>query len=92
MHPSKCFKLTCSPVVLIRSLIEKHKDNQSGIQATLWINLASFFIRMGEFGMARDIFEEALDIESLGGVNTVRDLSVVFNAYVKFESQLLDIE
>jgi len=49
-------------------------------------------MRLGEFGMARDIFEEALDTQSMGGVKTVRDFGLVFNAYLKFENQLLDIE
>lgn len=50
--------------------------------------MAEFFIRQGQFGVARDIFEEAIDIESVG-VNTVRDLAIVFNAYIRFERQII---
>lgn len=58
----------------------------------LWVYLAEFFIRLGQFGTARDVFEEAIDSQAAGSVKTVRDFGVVFNAYIRFEKQLLDIE
>jgi len=40
------------------------------------------------FGKARDIFEEAVS----AGVTTARDFGVVFNAYMKFEEQMIEAE
>ncbi len=42
------------------------------------------FIRLGFFEKARDVYEEALD-----AVSTVRDFSLVFDAYSKFVEQLV---
>lgn len=50
----------------------------------LWCRLADYYIRLGQFEKARDIFEEAI-----ATVTTVRDFSVVFDAYVKVEESIL---
>ena len=84
--PEQCQKLKKSPVGIIRSMITSGQyQDDLGL---LWTYLAEFFIRQGQFGVARDIFEEAIDIESLG-VNTVRDLAIVFNSYIRFERQII---
>ena len=38
-------------------------------------------MRLGDFEMALEIFEEALETR-INGVRTVRDFTIVFNAYV----------
>lgn len=50
----------------------------------LWTYLAEFFVRLGQFGVARDVFEEGLQIE-VNGVKTVKDFTILFNSYLKFE-------
>jgi len=55
----------------------------------LWICLADYFVRQGFFGRAREVFEEALSSE---GVTTARDFGIVFNAYMKFEEQMVEAE
>jgi pre-mRNA-splicing factor SYF1 len=51
----------------------------------LWTSLADYYIRLGQFEKARDIYEE-----SIHSVHTVRDFSIVFDAYAKFEESLLN--
>jgi uncharacterized protein HemY len=80
--PDKCGKLKTSPIVILRNLIEKYKEDSLGKVGQLWIYLAELFIRTGDFGMARDIFEEALE---QGSITSVTDFTIVFNAYVRFE-------
>ncbi|OQR88172.1 pre-mRNA-splicing factor SYF1-like protein [Achlya hypogyna] len=53
----------------------------------LWCALATYYIRLGMFEAARDIYEEALL-----AVLTVRDFSVVFDAYVKFIEAMIAAE
>ena len=85
--PDQCQKLKKSPVGIIRSMITSGEfQDDLGL---LWTYLAEFFIRQGQFGVARDVFEEAIDIDSIG-ITTVRDLAIVFNAYIKFERQLIE--
>ncbi|KAJ2659196.1 pre-mRNA-splicing factor syf1 [Coemansia sp. RSA 1200] len=57
-------------------------DQQAG---ELWVALAGHFIARGEFEMARDVFEEAV----AGGVRSVRDFSLVFDAYAEFEESAI---
>jgi hypothetical protein len=78
-YPDKCFKLKNSPVLLLRSFIEKHKTTPGSQISHFWISLSEFFTRTGEFGMARDIFEEAL---ALYGIQSVTDFSLLFTAYL----------
>jgi hypothetical protein len=50
----------------------------------LWTSLADFYIRKGLFERARDVFEEGMS-----SVLTVRDFSLVFDAYSQFEESVL---
>lgn len=74
----------------VRGVLDVERVLRSGIArfsdevGRLWTRLADYYIRLGEFERARDVLEEAL-----GAVVTVRDFSVVFDAYVKFEESLL---
>ena len=50
------------------------------IEGTLWCKLADYYTRLGEFEASRSIYEEAME-----AVTRVRDFSLVFDAYSKFE-------
>ena len=65
---------------IIRSGIARFSDEVG----RLWCRLADYYIRQGSFEKARDIYEEAIHT-----VVTVRDFTVVFDAYAKFEESLL---
>lgn len=60
----------------------RHYTEQSG---KLWVFLGDYFTRLGKFGQAREVFEEAL-----AQLASVRDFGVIFNAYVKFEEAMLE--
>jgi pre-mRNA-splicing factor SYF1 len=71
---------------------KKIKDQQAQLQAslgemegTLWTKLAHYHIRRGQFEWARSIYEEAME-----SVTRVRDFSLIFDAYVKFEEGLIE--
>ena len=55
------------------------------LEGTLWSKLADYYIRQGEFEMARSIYEEAL-----GSVSRVRDFSILFDAYVQLEEGVVE--
>ena len=82
--PSHCSKLEQSPVAVLREAIRNPRDKD---QSQYWILLSEFFIRLGDFDLGREIFEEALDVEA--GVSTVREFSIVFNAWLQFERQMI---
>lgn len=65
---------------IIRSGINTFTDEVG----MLWCKLADYYIRLGQFEKVRDIYEEAIH-----DVKTVRDFTVVFDAYVKFEESVL---
>eukprot|EP01083_Nonionella_stella_P090050 251570_1 len=50
----------------------------------LWTSLADYYVRMGQFEKARDIYEEGIN-----SVTTVRDFDIVFNEYATFEETML---
>ena len=55
--------------------------------------MAEFFVRLGEFSLAQEIFEEALDSRmSPQAVKTARDFTIVFNSFVKFLFTLYKLE
>ena len=73
--------LKSSPIDIIRKMIDKYKDKESGKEGQLWVHLAEFFARIGDFETCRDIFEESIDCR-MNGVKTVRDLTLVYNSYL----------
>jgi pre-mRNA-splicing factor SYF1 len=65
---------------IIRSGLRKFTD-QVG---RLWCTLADYYIRLGQFERARDVYEEAIE-----SVVTVRDFSLAFDAFAQFEESML---
>lgn len=65
---------------MIRAGIRRFTDETG----RLWCALADFFIRLGLFEKARDVYEEGLSM-----VMTVRDFSIVFDTYALFEESML---
>lgn len=68
------------PDTIIRSGIERFADQRG----KLWAGLATYWITRGDFERARDVFEEGITT-----VMTVRDFTMVFDAYVEFEESLI---
>lgn len=78
-NPTRCnFQ---NPESIIREGIRKYTDEIG----KLWIYHAEYYIRLGLFGRARDIFEEAL-----ATITTARDFGIIFNSYMKFEEQMVE--
>ena len=74
---------TMSVETIIRSGLQRFPD-QRGI---LWVGLARYYIHLGAYERARDIFEEGIMT-----VMTVRDFSVVFDTYAEAEEALISIK
>lgn len=68
---------------IIKSGLERFAD-QRGI---LWVGLARYYINLGAYERARDIFEEGITT-----VMTVRDFSTVFDTYAEAEETLISIK
>lgn len=77
-NPTKIF--TIKVEAILRQGIEKYVD-QVG---QLWNSLASYYIGLGNFERARDIYEEGMT-----KVMTVRDFTQIFDAYSQFEESLI---
>lgn len=77
-NPTKIFSIKVEPI--LRQGIEKYVD-QVG---QLWNSLASYYIGLGNFERARDIYEEGMT-----KVLTVRDFTQIFDAYSQFEESLI---
>lgn len=65
---------------VIRSGINRFSDEVG----RLWTRLADYYIRLGQFERARDIYEEAMQT-----VITVRDFTLIFDSYLKCEENIL---
>lgn len=65
---------------IIRSGISRFSDQRG----KLWAGLAIYWTRRGSFERARDVFEEGITT-----VMTVRDFSLVFDAYIEFEESII---
>lgn len=65
---------------IIRSGITRFADQRG----KLWSGLATYWIRRGSFERARDVFEEGITT-----VMTVRDFTLVFEAYTEFEESII---
>ncbi|KAI7999960.1 Pre-mRNA-splicing factor SYF1 [Camellia lanceoleosa] len=68
---------------IIRGGIRKFTDEVG----RLWTSLADYYIRRNLVEKARDIFEEGMTT-----VVTVRDFSVIFDAYSQFEESMLALK
>ncbi|KAL3815064.1 hypothetical protein ACJIZ3_016332 [Penstemon smallii] len=68
---------------IIRGGIRKFTDEVG----RLWTSLADYYIRRGLYEKARDVFEEGMTT-----VITVRDFSVIFDAYSQFEESMLSVK
>ena len=77
-HASEIVSIPVEPI--LRTGVTLYTD-QVG---TLWTSLGDYFIRLAQFDKARDVFEEGMVT-----VQTVRDFTLVFDAYVQFEDSLL---
>lgn len=65
---------------IIRSGIDRFSDQRG----KLWAGLATYWITKGNFEKARDVFEEGITT-----VMTVRDFTMIFDAYVEFEESII---
>jgi pre-mRNA-splicing factor SYF1 len=81
-------------------ILTKHADEVAGLKVDailrggirkftdevgkLWTSLADYYVRRGLFEKARDVFEEGVS-----SVVTVKEFSVVFEAYTQFEQSML---
>lgn len=65
---------------LIRTGLTKFSDEVG----RLWTSLSDYYIRLGQFEKARDVYEEALR-----SVSTVRDFTIIFDAYMKVEESIV---
>ena len=65
---------------IVRSGIDRFADQRG----KLWAGLATYWITKGNFERARDIFEEGITT-----VMTVRDFTMVFDAYAEFEESII---
>lgn len=77
-HPREIKRLKVEAI--LRSGILRFTD-QVG---KLWCSLAQYWILLGQFEQARDVFEEGIR-----QVTTVRDFTQIFDAYAEFEESLL---
>jgi pre-mRNA-splicing factor SYF1 len=68
---------------IIRSALRKY-TNEVG---KLWVALAQYYINLGNFEKARDIFEEGMNT-----VMTVRDFSQIWDAYTKYEYDIISTQ
>ncbi|OWZ24591.1 Pre-mRNA-splicing factor SYF1 [Phytophthora megakarya] len=81
-YPTRVAK-TLDVEAILRSGMTRFSDEVG----RLWCSLATFFIRLGMFESARDVYEEGIRT-----VATVRDFSMIFDAYVKFIEAMLTAE
>ena len=65
---------------IVRSGIVRFPDQRG----RFWAALATYWITRGDFEQARDIFEEGITT-----VMTVRDFTMIFDAYVEFEETVI---
>ena len=75
-YPDSAQHLSMTPDELLRHAIRLYKD-QAG---KLWVLLADYHTRMGDFFQAREVFEEAL-----AQLSSAREFGLIFNAYLQFE-------
>lgn len=79
LHPAETSR-SLKVEAVIRSGINRFSDEVG----RLWNRLADYYIRLGQFEKARDIYEEAMQ-----AVVTVRDFTLIFDSYLKCEENIL---
>lgn len=67
----------------VEQIIKSGVDRFADQRGKLWTGLATYWITMGSFERARDIFEEAIT-----SVMTVRDFTLIFDSYIEFEEAI----
>ena len=65
---------------IFRSGISEFKDQKG----RLWTSLATYWVTLGDFERARDIFEEGITT-----VMTIRDFTIIFDAYAEYEESII---
>jgi pre-mRNA-splicing factor SYF1 len=78
-HPAKT-TARVSIEAIIRSGIRRFTDEVG----RLWCALADHYIRLANFEKARDVYEEGIET-----VHTVRDFTMIFDAYTRFEEAMV---
>ncbi len=81
-HPEEC-----SNVIDVDSIIRTGIDRFTDEVGGLWCKLAIYYTRLGMFETSRDVYEEAIS-----KVITVRDFSLVYDSYVRFEENVLSVK
>jgi pre-mRNA-splicing factor SYF1 len=66
-------------------MVDASNNDNKVLKGYLWTQLADAYIRQGQFDLARGVYEEGL-LE----VATVRDFSILFEAYLELEQGLLE--
>ena len=79
-HPDAITSASLNVDAILRSGINKFKSEVG----RLWTSLADYYIRKGMFEVARDTYTEGL-----GAVMTVRDFSLVYDAFARFEETMI---
>ena len=77
-HPNEVQGLDVDAI--LRGGIRSFTDEVS----RLWTSLADYYIRRAMFEKARDVY-----VEGIGAVATVRDFTVIFDAYSHFEETMI---
>ncbi|GMH85499.1 hypothetical protein TrST_g10493 [Triparma strigata] len=86
-HPTETKKSVDFDAV-IRAALDKsskrYTDKFSEIAGVLWCKLAEYYTRSGDFDQARNVYEEGIV-----HVERVKDFSVIFDSYSRFEENTL---
>ena len=68
---------------IIRSGIKKYPQEIG----KLWIDLAEYYLRLGQFEKARDIYYEAIM-----SITSVKDFGIVFDSFSRFEENIISMK
>ncbi|KAK8807297.1 hypothetical protein WA158_004056 [Blastocystis sp. Blastoise] len=78
-HPKDIKSVKIEPI--LRNGLKRFQEDTG----KLWCYLATYFIKIGNFERARDIYEEGIK-----SVMSVHDFCLIFDSYRKFEMQYLE--